>query len=84
MLAWPDGACARPDSATPSGPPPRASCNARARGTRPPPRLAQSGGAERACIEAKNLLQSALNAADVDAQWRAVLDAEAKIIEARR
>lgn len=44
----------------------------------------QAGGAERACIEAKNLLQSALNAADVDAQWRGVLDAEAKIIEARR
>jgi hypothetical protein len=35
-------------------------------------------------VEAKTLLSSALNAADVDAQWKAVLEAEAKVIEARR
>ncbi|KAI8472327.1 MAG: BRO1 domain-containing protein [Monoraphidium minutum] len=44
----------------------------------------QSGAAERACVEAKSLLQSALNAADVDADWKAVLEAESKIIENRR
>ncbi|GBF99683.1 hypothetical protein Rsub_12377 [Raphidocelis subcapitata] len=44
----------------------------------------QAGSAERACEEAKSLLKSALNAADVDAAWKGVLEAEAKGIEARR
>ncbi|KIZ06240.1 hypothetical protein MNEG_1717 [Monoraphidium neglectum] len=44
----------------------------------------QAGSAERACVEAKALLQAALNAADIDADWRAVLEAESKIIEGRR
>ena len=44
----------------------------------------QAGGAERACVEAKALLQSAINAAEVDNKWKAVLDAEMAGIEARR
>lgn len=35
-------------------------------------------------MEGNTLLAAALNAADVDAQWRGVLEAEQKGIEARR
>lgn len=44
----------------------------------------QAGAAERACVEAANLLNAALGAADADAAWRAALEAEARIVEARR
>lgn len=41
----------------------------------------QAGPAERACLDAQQLLASAMNAADIDSAWRAVLQQEVADVE---